>query len=190
MSPHSALAYEDAQDIFYGQIALVWARWFLIAAGAVLALWSARSVAEVTSTVLVVIGLMAVNFFVHGRYLLKQPANRFLLMALSLLDLTLTTLFVWSWQGRGGLQSPFFILYYPLLFAFALVFTPSITIAYIGLTLAAYLAVCWLADPTFIVSSTMGDWVTLLNRLITLAAMGGLGTFYWRIQRRGRSASQ
>jgi hypothetical protein len=28
----------------------------------------------------------------------------------------------------------------------------------------------------------------LVTQLITLAAMGGLGAFYWRIQRRGRLA--
>lgn len=188
MSPKSSLAQENAQDIFFGQIVLIWARWFFIAAGAILALWSARSLTELTATILVVIGLMAMNFFVHGRYLLEKPANQFLLLGLSLLDLLLTTLFVWSWQGQGGLQSEFFIFYYPLVFAFALVFTPVVTLGYTGLVLTAYLTVCLIADPSILANGTVGDFVTLLTRLITLAAMGGLGTYYWRIQRHQRRA--
>lgn len=189
MSPKTLLAHEAAQDIFFGQIVLIWARWFFIAAGAILALWSARSVGELTATILVVIGLMAMNFFVHGRYLLEKPANRLLLLALSLLDLGLTTLFVWNWQGQGGLQSPYFIFYYPLVFAFALVFTPPVTIGYTSLVLVAYLSVCLFAQPSILAEGTTHDFVSLLTRLITLAAMGGLGTYYWRTQRNLRRAA-
>ena len=189
MKPQPSLAQEAAQDIFFGQIVLIWARWFFIAAGAILALWSARSVSELTATILVVVGLMAMNFFVHGRYLLEKPANRVFLLAMSLLDLALTMLFVLNWQGQGGLQSQFFIFYYPLVFAFALVFAPPVTIGYTGLVLAAYVTACLVADPAIVVHGTMRDFVTLLTRLITLAAMGSLGTYYWRIQRNRRRAA-
>lgn len=188
MSPKSSLMQEAAQDIFFGQVVLIWARWFFIAAGAILALWSARTVGELTATILVVVGLMAMNFFVHGRYLMEKPANRLLLLALSLLDLGLTTLFVINWQGQGGLGSQFFIFYYPMVFAFALVFTPLVTIGYTGLVLTAYLLACLVANPAIVGQGTVSDFVTLVTRLITLAAMGGLGTYYWRIQRNRRRA--
>lgn len=188
MSTPASLAQENAQDIFFGQIVLIWSRWFFVAAGTVLALWSARTLAELTAVILVVIGLMAMNFFVHGRYLLEKPVNRFLLAGLSLLDLALITVFVWNWQGQGGLQSELFVFYYPLVFAFALVFAPAATLGYTGLVLGAYLGVCLLARPGLLTSAGLSDYVTLLTRLITLAAMGGLGTYYWRIQRTQRRA--
>ncbi len=186
MSPARTPAQETAEDIFFGQIVIIWARWFFIAAGAVLALWSAHTVAELTIAILIVVALMAINFFVHGRYLMERPANRLFLLATGLLDLSIITLLVWNWQGQGGLESPFFILYYPILFSFALVFPPRLTTAYALLMLGLYVGVCFGANPAFIYD--LGLVTSLVTKLITLAAMGGLGTFYWRIQRNQRRA--
>ena len=187
MKPARTLAQEAAEDIFFGQIVLIWARWFFILAGAVLALWSAKTVPELTATILLVAALMAFNFLVHGRYLLERPANRLLLTALGVLDLIIVTALVLGWKGQGGLQSELFIFYYPLVFAFALVFPPPITAAYTLVVLGMYTAVCGWVDPAFIWD--VGKVETLVMRLVTLAAMGGLGTYYWRIQRTRRRAA-
>ena len=40
-------AKESAEDIFFGQISIIWARWFLIAAGTVIALWSAIDTSQI-----------------------------------------------------------------------------------------------------------------------------------------------
>lgn len=187
MSPSRTPAQEAAEDIFFGQIVIIWARWFFIAAGAVLALWSAHTVAELTGAILIVVALMAINFFVHGRYLMERPANRLLLLATSLLDLTIITLLLINWQGQGGLKSPFFILYYPILFSFALVFPPRATVVYTVLVLGLYVAVCFSVDPAII--GDLPKVNSLATKVITLAAMGGLGTFYWRIERNQRRAA-
>ncbi len=106
---------EAAEDIFFGQIVIIWARWFFILAGAILALWSSATISELTLAVVFIVALMGINFFVHGRYLLEKPANRLLILVTALLDLIIITLLVLTWQGEGGLRSQFFIFYYPLL---------------------------------------------------------------------------
>jgi hypothetical protein len=42
----------------------------------------------------------------------------------------------------------------------------------------------FVSDPGFVLNAQ--DFELLITRLITLSAMGGLGTYYWRIQRQRR----
>ena len=59
---------------------------------------------------------------------------------------------------------------------------PGYSVAYTLAVLASYAGACLLVGgPDF-------DVETLVARLITLGAMGGLGTYYWRIQRNRRRA--
>jgi hypothetical protein len=178
---HSALR-EVAEDIFFGQIALIWARWFLIAAGAIIAIGSAESMEQLTVSILVVVGLMAINFFTHGRYLTEKPANRLLLIAMSVLDIFIITVLIMFWPGQTGLNSHFFILYFPLLFAFALVFPPSLTVLFSLGVLGLYAGSSFLGTDPGLMFSTAG-FELLTTRLITLGAMGGLGALYYRRQR-------
>jgi hypothetical protein len=179
-------AQEQAEDIFFGQAVMIWARWFIILTGALLTLWTASTAAEITVNTLLIVVLMGMNFFLHGRYLMERPANRTLLIAISLVDLLIITTIVAVWQGQFGLQSHFFVFYYPIALTFAFVLPPRLTVAYTALALLAYAAVCLLSGSALIASAT--DMKLLVMRLITLAAMGGLGTYYWRIQRQRRRA--
>jgi hypothetical protein len=130
---------------------------------------------------------MAMNFFLHGRYLIERPANQMLLMAASALDLTMITLIVLFWQGQSGLDNQFFVFYYPIILALSFVFPRRITVICTALALVAYTVVCIVADPAAITFTA--SLKTLLQRIITIAAMGGLGTYYWRIQRNRRRAA-
>ncbi len=179
-SPRSA-AHEAAQDIFFGQIAIIWARWFLIAAGTLIALWSAQDIVQVIVSIVTVVALMAINFFAHGRYLMERPANQLLLIVTNIVDVAIITALVLLWPDQAGLKSNFFILYYPLLFTFALVFPPSITTLFSIFTLGLYAAVCAFTTPGELFN--LSGFEVLVTRLITLGAMGGLGTFYYRRQR-------
>src|SRR5437867_2488600 len=140
-------AREAAEDIFFGQVVIIWARWFLILASAVLTLWSAGSVGEMTVSSLLVAALMAMNFYLHGRYLVERPANQTLTLAASGLDLLIVSAIVLTWHGQSGFASPYFVFYYPLLLAVALVLPPRLTLIYAGAALATYTAICFLADP-------------------------------------------
>jgi hypothetical protein len=179
---------EAAEDIFFGQVVLIWTRWFVILAVAILALWAADSATELAGMSLLVVAMMGLNFLLHGRSLMERPANQRLLIASSAFDLVIVGALVATWQG-GGLENQHFVLYYPILFAFALVFPPRLTATFAIVTLGSYVAICLVDDPSFLGHAE--DAKTLAQRLITLAAMAGLGTYYWRIQRdRRRAAGQ
>jgi hypothetical protein len=181
-------AQEAAEDIFFGQAVIIWARWFIIVTGAILTLWTATTVREITINTLLIVTLMGMNFFLHGRYLMERPANRALLIVISLIDLLIITTIVMVWQNQLGLASQYFVFYYPILLAFAFVLPPRLTIAYTAIALAAYASVCLLAGNGLDISTA--DLKLLVMRLITLASMGGLGTYYWRIQRRRRRSAR
>jgi len=171
----------DQEDLFFGQTVLLWARWSVIVAGIVLVLWTSNSIAYLSATVPFFLALMAVNFFLHGRYVTGNPLNRTVVMVASAIDLILITAIVTFWPGQHGLHNQFFVLYLPVVFAFALVFTRRIEIAYTGLAMLAYALACIFTGT---VPPDLGnDDKTLVMRLIIIATMGFLGNYYFRIQR-------
>jgi hypothetical protein len=171
---------DDAQDIYFGQVVLIWARWFVILAAAVLALWSSDTTGELATRSLLVVALMGGNFLLHGRSLMEKPANRQLLMLSSAVDLAVVGGIVAAW-GEAGLASELYVLYYPLIFAIALVFAPRTALTFAIAAVGSYAALCLVSDPDILASTT--DAKILAERLITMAATAGLGMFYWRIQR-------
>ena len=179
-------ARDAAEDIYFGQVVLIWARWFVIMAAAVLALWSSETTGDLATRSLLVVALMGVNFFLHGRSLMEKPANRQLLLLSSAVDLAIVGGIVAAW-GVAGLESELYVLYYPLLFAFALVYVPRYTIVLAIAALGSYAAVCLVADPGLMGDTS--DTKTLAERLITMGATAALGAFYWRIQRSRRTGA-
>ncbi len=99
--------------------------------------------------------------------------------------LVLITAILVLWPGAHGLKSDFFVLYFPVVFAFALVFTRQVEVAYTGLAMVAYAAASFLTDPSIITNGIEAK--DLVMRLIVIAALGFLGNYYFRIQR-GRLA--
>jgi hypothetical protein len=178
---HTAMR-EAAEDIYFGQVVLIWARWFVILATAILAFWSSDTAGKLSARIPILIILLGMNFFLHYRTLMDRPANSKVLIASSLIDLAVIGVIIATWQGHG-LSSPYFVLLYPVLFAFALVFPPRLTAVYTLLALGAYLVICLLTGPSLVHAANAKMFV---ERLITLGAVAGLGAYYWRIQRARR----
>jgi hypothetical protein len=178
-------AQANLEDVFFGQTVILWARWSVIVAGLVLVLWTSTSISHLTQTVPFFLALMAMNFFLHGRYVMGSPLNRVAVMVASVVDLVLITAIVALWPGSHGLNNEFFVLYFPVVFAFALVFTRQIEAAYTVLAILAYVAAC-IFTGTLPFDLGHQDKV-LVERVIVLASMGFLGNYYFRIQR-GRLA--
>ena len=171
----------NLEDVFFGQTVILWARWSVIVAGIALVLWTSTDVTHLTQTVPFFLALMAMNFFLHGRYVMGAPLNRVAVMVASVIDIVLITAIVALWPGEHGLKNQFFVLYYPVVFAFALVFTRRIEAAYTVLAIAAYVAACVFTKT---VPFDLGsDDKVLVMRVIVIAAMGFLGNYYFRIQR-------
>src|SRR3979409_292608 len=87
------------EDVFFGQSVILWARWSVILAGAVLVLWTSSTVDQLTRTFPFFLALMAMNFFLHGRYVMGRPLNRAVVVAASVADLVLITAIVVFWPG-------------------------------------------------------------------------------------------
>jgi hypothetical protein len=176
----NSAARDAAEDLFFGQVVIVWARWFVVVATVIAALWTAETTSQLTHRILPVVGLMAVNLYLHGRYLVGRPANASLLLLASIIDLGLITAIIGVWEHQG-LSSPYFILYFPLLFAFALVFPPPLAAASGLFCIIAYASICLIQNGSIV---THGDPLKVLTmRLIVIAATCGLGAHYWRIVR-------
>jgi hypothetical protein len=181
-------AQEAAEDVFFGQLVMNWARWFLIAVTAVLILGTADSTSALMVGVWPVVGLMALNFYLHGRRLAERPANPKLIGLASLMDVAIVSIAVFAGLGAGlgdGLQSPFFLAYFPVVLAFAFVMQPRLAVLFTGVVLASYAGATLAADGRSLLQST-DALEQLTARLIALAAVGGLGAYFWRIERRRR----
>src|SRR5437763_1407510 len=92
-------AQSEQEDVFFGQTVIMWARWSVIVAGIVLVLWTSTDVALLTRTIPFFLVLMAVNFFLHGRYVMGSPLNHSVVTAASVVDLLLITAIVILWPG-------------------------------------------------------------------------------------------
>jgi hypothetical protein len=101
---------------------------------------------------------MAMNFFLHGRYVMGSPLNRAVVVAASVADLVLITAIVVFWPGHVGLSNQFFVLYYPVVFAFALVFPRVIEAAYTVLAMLAYATAC------FVLGTVLGNYYFRIQR--------------------------
>jgi len=181
---------EDREDLFYGQVVVILARWFLILAGVVLALWTATSVEAVVLPIGFMIVLMGMNFYLHGRYLMRQPVQAPLVYLSSAVDLIVITLIVVFWtQGRGtGLASPFFVFYYPALLAFALIFPLAMTLLFTAAAVWLYTVVS-LGDPwRWLGLLDSADTQVLVARLISLVAVAVVANYYARVEAERRDA--
>ena len=174
-------AQAEQEDVFFGQTVIMWARWSVIVTGIVLVLWTSTNVALLTQTMPFFLVLMAVNFFLHGRYVMGSPLNRVVVSVASVIDLILITAIVVLWPGSYGLHNQFYVLYFPVVFAFALVFTRHYEVVYTVLAIVLYVCACVLTGT---VPFDFGsDDKVLVMRVIVIAAMGFLGNYYFRIQR-------
>jgi hypothetical protein len=150
----------------------------------ILVLWSSDTINQMVIGIALVVPLIALNFFVHGRYLMEKPANRLLLIVMGIIDALVISLIIAFWPGNKGLFSQFYVFYYPIILAFAFVFPGRLSAIYTVFTLVLYSATCVVFSAEFL--QDMPEIERLVIRLITLAATGMIGAYYYRIQRSRR----
>ena len=165
---------EAQEDIFYGQIVCIVARWCVIAGSIFLALYHADNIGSMEMSLIPLLILVTANFFLQARYMMRLPANALLLQIGSFIDLAVITVLVMT--GHPD----FFVFYYPVALAYALVFVRRLTLIFTGMLAAGYTAVSVLVPPGIHFN---GDEETLAIRLVTLLGTALLATMYWRIQR-------
>ena len=169
------------EDIFYGQIVCITARWCVIAGSIFLALYRANDIASMERGLIPLLILVAANFFLQARYMMRLPANALLLRVGSFIDLAVITVLVVT--GHPD----FFVFYYPVALAYALVFVRRLTLIFTAVLGIVYTVVSLLVPPGIHFN---GDEETLAIRLVTLLGTALLATMYWRIQRTRRSQGE
>ena len=115
----------SAEDVYFGQVVANWARWSIIGAALMLVLWTSGDTFKLILGVLPIVGLMVVNFYLHGRYLANRPANGPLVAIASAIDIALITGLILLWPSNSAVGSGLFVLYFPALVAFAFIMSPS-----------------------------------------------------------------
>ena len=98
----------SAEDIYFGQVVANWARWAIIGAALMLVLWTSTDTFRLMLGVLPVVGLMVVNFYLHGRYLAGRPANGTLVAIASAIDIALITGLILLWTSTSSLGGGLF----------------------------------------------------------------------------------
>lgn len=175
---------ETKEDIFFGQAAITWARWFVIVGIAAVILLNVTVPRDLLVGLIPILVLMLMNFYIHGSYLVERPVGQGLIVLASVVDVVIISLMVLLGPEQVGQKfgSELFVFYFPMVVAFAFVMPRRWVVAYTALTLFVYLLIC-LFDIGQI------DWRVMFVRLLILGGIGGLGSYYWRIMRRRRRAA-
>lgn len=136
----------DKRDIYREVVASIWVRSFLMAGCLVetsyrVALWS---LSHVLNT-LYGLGLAAVNGYVYLRFRSDRLTGPGWPLLLSVMDVAAIS---FSMSLSGGIESRYFVLYYPTTAVFAWVFTsPYASMGWATMVAAVYCAVSLLAGP-------------------------------------------
>ena len=144
---HRASDRTDRDDFLYGVRISVWVRWFVLIAWLLQFNYRPNFAhpAYIPST-LFAVSVLALNAYVHYRIESKRPVTWRWALALSAMDVTMITAGIVV--SGSGFQNTFFVLYYPTLAMFAVVFT-SFRLSFAGATMvaAAYAAMSLLLEP-------------------------------------------
>ena len=171
-------------DLRYGQVVIVWARWSIVIFAFIMSLYRPRSKTEL---IVVIMGLLVVallNFALHTRILMKQPTNVKIIYLASLADICLISVITGL---NGGISSHVYLYFFPAVLVFALVFPSILTIWLTVAVLILYAGICLIfSDPKL----QSGDETILIFRLLSILGASIVGNRYRSVEakRRGKTA--
>ena len=120
-------------DLRQGHSVIIAARWMLVAAGLMFVLYRQQSVSELTVGVLAILGIAAVNFWLHCRPLTNQPVEPQWAYCASAADLVVISGLVLM---QGSQMSKAYAFYYPAILGYSLVFPAAVSAVLTGAVLA------------------------------------------------------
>ena len=172
----------DSDDLRYSLRISVWVRWFLVLA------WLAQHQYRVNfdqiyvAHTLVSLSLLALNGYVHYRIETNRKVTWHWALALSTMDAVMLTAGLWI---AGGFANIFFVLYYPALAMFAVVFT-SFRLSFVGVTLVGvvYAILSLTSEPG--VSFDIGEERVLFMRIVVMYAIVAAVNLVSRFERTRR----
>ena len=156
-------------DLRYGLRISVWVRWFLLIAW-LLQFNYRPNFADPAyiPTTLLAVSLLAFNGYVHYRIRSNRTVTRRWALALSTMDvLTATAGIVVS---ASGFQNTFFVLYYPALAMFAVVFTSfRLSFAWVTMVAVVYAALSLVMEPD--IDFEIKEEKVLFTRIVVMYAV-------------------
>ena len=166
---HRAVDRTDPDDLRYGLRISVWVRWFLLIAW-LLQFNYRPNFADPAyiPTTLLTVSLLAFNGYVHYRIRSNRTVTRRWALALSTMDvLTATAGIVVS---SSGFQNTFFVLYYPALAMFAVVFTSfRLSFAWVTMVAVGYAVLSLVMEPG--VDFEIKEEKVLFTRIVVMYAV-------------------
>lgn len=160
-------------ELLHGQVVIIIARWILVLAGLLLAMWNPASLAELRIEILVLLCVAVVNFYLHLHLVVQRHSDPLMVYGASAIDLAVVTLLI---MVQGGYDSNLYIFYYPAVLGYALAFPRTLTAFYTGGAVVAY-GLIGLGT-----SGSVADMQDVVVRLLMLAAVAACGTIYQRIE--------
>lgn len=173
----------SSEDLRYGQVVIVTARWVLIASGLIIALWSPGPVNELRLQIATTLALAAVNFTLHAQLLIKRPVMDAVVYAASIGDLVVITAIIAS---QGGYDSSNYIFYFPAMLAFAVSFPRPLTALFAGGAAAVYGTMAMGTAPVWGVE----EQTAVFLRVLTMLAVAACGSLYWGVEHDRRARAE
>lgn len=178
--PHRPPGRTGADDLLYGARVAVWVRYF------VLLTWFAQMNYRVDfadpnyiPNSMFAGTMLAFNGYVHYRMLTNRRVTWRWLLALSVMDAVMITA---GLTISSGFQNSFFVLYYPALAMFAVVFTSSrLSFGVVTLVAFAYAALSLAAEPG--VDFALKEEKALYTRIVVMYAVVGAVNLVSRSER-------
>ena len=169
-----------AEELTHGQHVVVAARWILVGAGLLLALWNPEAMPELRVQIALILGLAMANFFLHSRLLMGRPIPPLVAYAATGIDIAVISLLV---IADGGVASGLYVFYFPALLALSVAFRTEVTVVFAASAIGLY----GLISLPEIVGAEIG--AAVVTRILMLAAMAVCGNVYWRVERNRRNAA-
>jgi hypothetical protein len=179
-------------DLAHGQVVIVTARWIMVLAGLLFALWNPSPIGQLRIQLIVILLIAVGNFYLHAQLLMRKPTLGIVAYGASAADIAaITFLIVLS----DGFASNAFTFYFPAVLAFSVAFSTWRTFTFTGTVLLLYtlgglVKLFWTIRLSIALSAIEADLQVVIVRLLMLAAVATCGNLYWRIERERRRAAR
>ena len=161
----------QGRNVAEGQTVIIAARWILVLAGLMLAVWDPAEIGELRMQIILILGLAGANFYLHAQILTRKPLLPGVALAASAADIAVISLII---IAQGG-DSTLFVFYFPALLVISVAFRPLVTVTFAGVAIAIY-------GMIFAGNFPDVDGQVLVTRMLMMAGVAVCGAVYWRLE--------
>ncbi len=164
---------DPADELIHGESVIIAARWVLVVAGLLLALWNPGGLVQLQVAIVVILAVAIGNFALHMHVVTRGKLLARIVYAASVADLAAISLLIVS---GGGVPSAPFVFYLPALLAISVTFRTELTGLYTLGAVCTYGAIA-------IVTAHPDALLPVLIQILMMAAVPICGNVYWRLER-------